>query len=101
MSVATQSEETMQLTLTLPKVVAQHLHDQVATGLYANEREYVESILLSETLFDPIDESVLTHWINTEGVRRLRAMEANPESALTAKEVFDFLEDDAVGSEVA
>lgn len=86
------THETMQLTITLPKTVAQHLREQVATGLYASESEYIESILLSETLFPPIDQDELTQWINTEGVRRLRAMEADPSSSLTASEVFDFLD---------
>ena len=90
---ASLNHETMQLTITLAKTVAQHLREQVATGQYASESEYIESILLSETLFPPIDQDELTQWINTEGVRRLRAMEADPSNSLTAAEVFDFLDD--------
>ncbi|HEY4009760.1 MAG TPA: hypothetical protein VGM11_06390 [Acidobacteriaceae bacterium] len=85
------THETMQLTITLPKTVAQHLREQVATGQYANESEYIESILLSETLFPPIDQDELTQWVNSEGVRRLHAMEEDPSSSLTSAEVFDFL----------
>ncbi len=91
MAPLTHTEERLQLTITLPKAVAQHLREQVATGQYASESEYIESILLSETLFPPIDQDELTEWINTEGVRRLRAMEADPARALTADEAFDFL----------
>jgi len=94
MPAITKPEETMQLTLTLPKVVAEHLREQVASGLYTNESEYIESILLSETLFDPIDPDKLTQWINTEGVRRLQAMECDPALALTSEQVFDLSDED-------
>jgi Arc/MetJ-type ribon-helix-helix transcriptional regulator len=73
------------------------IRTNVLSGVYASESEYIESILLSESLFAPIEEDELTHWINTEGVRRLRAMEADPSRFLTHDQVFDFLDDgDAV-----
>ena len=90
----------MQLTLTLPKVVAEHLREQVASGVYANESEYIESILLSETLFDPTNPDELTRWINTEGVRRLRAMEYDSSLALTGEQVFDLGDEDRETNEV-
>ena len=90
MATLNQLQETMQFTLTLPADVAQHVREQVATGLYANESEYLESLLLSDTIFDFLPENELVAWINTEGVRRLRAMEADPSSALSTDEVFGF-----------
>lgn len=94
MASVNQTNETMQLTLTLPRDVAQHLRDQVATGLYASESEYIESILQSETIFPPIDQDELTQWINTEGVRRYDAMRADPSRALTEQQAFAGLCDD-------
>jgi Arc/MetJ-type ribon-helix-helix transcriptional regulator len=90
----THNEQTLHLTLTLPKDVAQHLRDQVATGVYASESEYIESILLSETLFDPIDHDKLTHWMNTEGARRLEALHRNPSTGLTSEQAFAGLLDE-------
>ncbi len=63
MAPQTHMEERLQLTLTLPRAVAQHLREQVATGQYASESEYIESILQSETIFPPIDQDELTQWI--------------------------------------
>ncbi len=94
MASVTRLDETLQITLRLPKAVAEHLREQVASGLYPSESEYIESLLFSETVFPPIDQDQLTEWINTEGVRRLRVMEADPSRALTADEVFDFLDED-------
>jgi len=88
MAPLTSANETLNLTITLPKDVAQHLRDQVAKGRYASESEYIQSILQSETLFDPVDQNELTHWIETEGVRRFDAMRADPSSALTEAEAF-------------
>lgn len=88
MATLNQRQETIQVTLTVPADVAQRVREQVATGLYANESEYLESLLLSDTILDSIPENELVAWINTEGVRRLRAMEAEPSSALSADEVF-------------
>lgn len=99
MTPVTSSNETLHLTLTLPRDVAQHLHEQVAAGLYTSESEYVESILLSETLFDPIDQDELTHWMNTEGARRLEALHRNPASGLTSEQAFAGLLDDGLSQE--
>lgn len=84
----TNAQETLHLTITLPKDVAQHLHEQVAKGQYASESEYVECMLQSETLFPPVDQDQLTQWINTEGVRRYDAMRADPSRALTEEQAF-------------
>lgn len=96
MAPVTQTEETLHLTITLPKEVAQHLHEQVAKGNYASESEYVESILQSEALFPPINQEELTDWISTEGVHRYDAMRANPSRALTEEQVFEGLCDEEV-----
>lgn len=99
MTPLTQAEETLHLTITLPKDVAQHLHEQVAKGQYASESEYVESMLQSQTLFEPIDQDQLTHWISTEGVRRYDAMRADPSRALTEEQAFAGLCDDGQDDE--
>jgi Arc/MetJ-type ribon-helix-helix transcriptional regulator len=96
MATATNANETLQLTITLPKDVAKHLRDQVAAGAYASESEYIESILQSETLFPPINQDELSEWIATEGIRRYDAMRADPSRALTEEQAFEGLcgEDD-------
>jgi Arc/MetJ-type ribon-helix-helix transcriptional regulator len=88
MAQLTQTEETLHLTITLPKDVAQHLHEQVAKGQYASESEYIECMLQSETLFPSMDQDQLTRWINTEGVRRYDAMRADPSRALSEEQAF-------------
>jgi Arc/MetJ-type ribon-helix-helix transcriptional regulator len=93
MAHVTRTEETLHLTITLPKDVAQHLREEVAKGLYASESEYVQSMLQSETLFPPIDHDELTEWINTEGARRYDLMRADPSRALTEDQVFEGLLD--------
>jgi hypothetical protein len=50
---------------------------------------------LSESLFDDMDQDQLAHWMNTEGVRRLEALHANPSSGLTVDEVFEGLIDES------
>ena len=94
MAAVTHPDETLHLTITLPKDVAQHVRDQVAKGRYANESEYIESMLQSQTLFDPIDPNELTHWMNTEGARRLEALHRNPSSGLTSEQAFAGLLDE-------
>jgi hypothetical protein len=59
MPAAITANETLQLTISLPPNVAKNIRDQVQSGVYANESEYVESILLSESLFDPINQDEL------------------------------------------
>jgi Arc/MetJ-type ribon-helix-helix transcriptional regulator len=88
MAPLTQAAETLHLTITLPKDVAQHLHEQVAKGQYASESEYIECMLQSETLFPSMDQDQLTRWINTEGVRRYDAMRADPSRALSEEQAF-------------
>jgi Arc/MetJ-type ribon-helix-helix transcriptional regulator len=90
----TNTDETLHLTITVPKDVAQHVRDEIAKGIYASESDYVESILLSETLFEPIDQDELTHWMNTEGARRLEALHRDPSSGLTSDQAFAGLLDD-------
>jgi Arc/MetJ-type ribon-helix-helix transcriptional regulator len=84
----THAEETLHLTITLPKDVAQHLRDEVAKGLYGSESEYIESMLQSETLFPPVNQDELTEWIKTEGVRRYDATRADPSRAQTEEQTF-------------
>jgi Arc/MetJ-type ribon-helix-helix transcriptional regulator len=88
------TSETLHLTLTLPQKVAKEIRTQVASGAYSSESEYVETVLLSHALFEPIDEDELTHWMNTEGVRRLEAMRADPSGGLTVDEAFAGLIDE-------
>ncbi|HZQ44725.1 MAG TPA: hypothetical protein VFA99_15835 [Acidobacteriaceae bacterium] len=99
MALVTSTNETLHLTLTLPKDVAQHLREQVAKGVYTSESEYVESMLLSQTLFDPIDQDDLTRWMNTEGARRLEALHRDPSSGLTSDQAFEGLLDDSEDGE--
>ena len=49
-------EETLELTVKVPGVVARFIREQIASGIYASAEEYVESRLLSEALFEPINE---------------------------------------------
>lgn len=91
MASVTHSAETLHLTITLPKDVAQHLHEQVAKGAYASESDYIECMLQLQALFDPIDRDELTRWMNTEGARRLEALHRNPSSGLTSDQAFEGL----------
>lgn len=91
-SVAT--HETLQLSLSLPSSVVNDIRTQVASGTYLSESEYVETVLLSHALFEPINEDELTHWMNTEGARRLEAMHADPSIGLTVDEAFAGLIDE-------
>jgi len=91
---STATQETLQLTLSLPHDVAENIRTQVASGAYASESEYVEALLLSETLFAPIDQDELTQWMNTEGARRLEAMKADPSQCLTHEEFWASIEAD-------
>ena len=99
MAVAEHTHETMRLTLTLPKDVVQHLREQVARGVYSSESDYVQSILLSETLFDPMERDELTQWMNSEGARRLEALHRDPSSGLTGDQAFEGLLNEESGSE--
>jgi Arc/MetJ-type ribon-helix-helix transcriptional regulator len=99
MPAAPTANETLRLTLSLPPAVAKYIRDQVASGIYANETEYVESILLSDALFEPIDQERLTPCVETEGARCLGAVKADPPSALTSEEVFESLDMDDEPSE--
>jgi Arc/MetJ-type ribon-helix-helix transcriptional regulator len=94
MSASVVTHEKLQLTLSLPHDVAENIRTQVASGAYSSESEYVEALLLSETLFAPIDQDDLTHWMNTEGVRRLEAMKADPSQCLSHEEFWANIEAD-------
>jgi Arc/MetJ-type ribon-helix-helix transcriptional regulator len=88
----TEPKETLHLTL--DHKAAEEIRRHVSSGVYASESEYIESIVLSDTLFEPIDQKELVHWINTEGVRRLDAMKADPSQCLTHDEFWATIEKD-------
>jgi hypothetical protein len=96
-------ESTETLTMELPVKFMAHIRARAAQEGFATVPEYIESLLVSETLFEPIDEDELVHWCNTEGVRRLEAMEAHPSSCLTIDQAFEGLigEDQITGVEAA
>jgi len=94
MSTGTTQSETLELTLKVSPVIAQHIRQQVSSGVYKTESDYVESLLLSDSLLEPITEEALVQWMNTEGVRRLEALATDPSSALTLDQAFAGLIDE-------
>jgi Arc/MetJ-type ribon-helix-helix transcriptional regulator len=83
-----ETTETLKLTVTLPVQIATHLRDQVASGGFSDESDYVESLLTTEALFRPVENAELDQWIATEGLRRLDYLKAHPESGLSHEEAF-------------
>jgi Arc/MetJ-type ribon-helix-helix transcriptional regulator len=78
---------TEQLTVTLPKDVADLVRSRMASGKYANESAVIEEALI-ETILPPIQADEMEEWLRTEGVRRYDAMRADPSIVISIEEAF-------------
>ena len=83
--------ETLHFTLELSPSIAAYMRRQVSTGIYKSEVDYLESLLVSDALFEPLRDDKLDRWVRTEGVRRCAELDADPSKALTEEQAFAFL----------
>jgi antitoxin ParD1/3/4 len=91
MSAATATQE---FTITLPKDVVEIVRAKVSSGQYASENEFIETAIVEAAR--PSHDDGLEHWIQTEGVRRCEAMDADPSRGLTFEEIKASLEQDDI-----
>ena len=82
------------MTISLPHELAEIVRAQVAAGEFASESDYFESKVV-ESILQPLSDDAMTHWINTEGVRRLVAMKANPANTLDHDDFWAQVEQDS------
>jgi antitoxin ParD1/3/4 len=85
---------TQEFTITLPKDVAEIVRAKVLSGRYATESEFIEAAIVEAIL--PSHDDGLEHWIQTEGVRRCEAMDADPSRGLTFEEIKASFEQDDI-----
>ena len=78
---------TQQMSITLPKEMAELVRAKVASGEYATESEVIRDGLRSLAARDKAIES----WLRDEVVPAAAALEADPERALTVDQVREHL----------
>jgi len=87
------TSETQQFTVSLPRDVIDILHTKVTSGEYASDADFVEAAIVESILKPvPVPEDGLDEWIRTEGMRRLKYLQANPSSGSTLEEVEAYLD---------
>jgi len=88
---------TEELTVTLPKEVADLVRAQVATRNFADPVEYLTSTIhndIVEFIAPPIDAEVYKDWLRTEIPRRCAEADAHPEELLTVEEMRQAIKDE-------
>lgn len=78
---------TQQMSITLPKEMAELVRSKVASGEYASESEVIRDGLRSLAARDRAIES----WLRTEVVPAAEALANDPERALSAEQVREHL----------
>ena len=79
---------TADLTLTLPRPALDYIQRRIADGAFRSPSDFVESLVVEDMLGSLPPDHSLSTWMNTEGARRLRELDANPERALTPDQAF-------------
>lgn len=74
---------TQQLSITLPKEMAQLVKDKVSSGEYASDSEVIRDGLRALMARD----AALEKWLRDEVVPAYEALKADPSSALTSEQV--------------
>jgi len=82
------------ITVTLPEEIVAAIQSRVAEGEFASENECIEFFLRADLVPSVTPQPGLEAWVNTEGVRRLQALEKNPELALSHEEFWTRVEAD-------
>jgi Arc/MetJ-type ribon-helix-helix transcriptional regulator len=88
---------TEELTVTLPKEVADLVRSQVAAGKYATPGEYISRAVCNDFAYEiapPIDEGELEEWLRTEIPRRCAEADAHPEEMLTVADMRRAIEEE-------
>jgi hypothetical protein len=73
-----------ELTITLPKDLADIVRGKVASGEYATALDFITATMQEPSA---LDDPVLEPWLHTVGVARYDAYDADPKDVYTANDV--------------
>ena len=86
-----------ELTITLPKELADLVRSQVASGGYSSPVEYLSRAVhndIVDAILPPVSEGELEHWLKTEVPRLCAEAEAHPEEMLTVDDMYQAIDDE-------
>jgi len=88
---------TEELTVTLPKEIADVVRSKVATGKYATPGDYISCAVSNDIAYEietPLEEDELEEWLRTEIPLRCAEADAHPEEMLTVADMRQAIEDE-------
>jgi hypothetical protein len=86
-----------ELTITLPKDLADLVRAQVAAHSYESPVDYLSHVVhidIAESVLPPIEEEELENWLKAEVPRLCAEADAHPELMLTAEDMYQAIDDE-------